>query len=68
MFEYTLNNLKVYGFIKIVYLDENMLDFKYKRKELIIRGKNLKIKNLFDKTLEVEGVVERIDICYLGVL
>ena len=66
MFEYTLNNLKIYGFIKILHLDETYLSFKYKRKELIVVGKGLKIMNLSDKTLEIKGIIERIDIKYLG--
>ena len=61
-----MNNLKVYGFMKIVYLDENKLEFKYKRKTLIITGSNLKIRNLFDKTLEIEGIVSKIEISYIG--
>lgn len=66
MFEYNLFSLKVYGFKKIKYLDENKLHFNYKRKELIIRGRNLKIINLIDSSLEIKGIVEGIDIKYLG--
>lgn len=66
MFEYNLFSLKVYGFVKIKYLDENRLEFKYKRKSLIIKGRNFKVSNLLDKCLEVKGVVEGIEIKYLG--
>lgn len=66
MFEYRLGSLKVYGFNKIKYLDENRLEFKYKRKELIIKGRNLKATNLIDKSLQVMGVIEGIEIKYLG--
>ena len=66
MFEYNLFSLKVYGFSKIKYLDENRLEFRYKRKTLIIKGRNLKVLNLIDKSLEVKGVVEGIEIKYLG--
>lgn len=68
MFEYTINCLRVYGFKKIVYLDENKMNFKYKRKELIIQGRNLRAINLLDKSLDVKGVVENIAIRYLGVV
>lgn len=68
MFEYALNSLKVYGFLKIIYLDEIKLHFRYKRKELIIKGRNLRAINFVDKSLEVKGVVENIEIRYLGVL
>lgn len=66
MFEYNLFSLKVYGFDKIVYIDENRLEFKYKNKNLIVRGKSLKILNLFDRSLEVKGIVESLEIKYLG--
>ena len=66
MFEYNLFSLKVRGFIKIKYLDENRLEFRYKRKELVVKGRNLKAFNLLDKSLEVKGVVESIEIKYLG--
>ena len=68
MFEYRVGCLKVYGFNKIKYLDENKLEFNYKRKNLIIKGKNLKAINLLDKSLQVKGVIEGIEIKYLGEL
>jgi len=66
MFEYNSLYLKIYGFMKIKFIDENIMVFKYKRKELIVKGKNLKAFNLLDKSLEVKGLVEGIDIKYLG--
>ena len=68
MFEYDLFLLRVYGFTKINYIDENRLEFKYKNKNLIVRGKNFKVYNLFDKSLEVKGIIESIDIEYSGVI
>ena len=50
MFEYDLLLLKIYGFIKINYIDENRLEFKYKNKNLIVKGKGFKVFNLFDKS------------------
>ena len=66
MFEYNLISLKIYGFIKIKYIDENKLEFKYKNKELIVRGKALNIINLLDKSVEVKGLIEGLDITYKG--
>lgn len=66
MFEYNLFSLHVYGFIKIQYIDEKKLMFKYKKKNLIIKGKNLKVLNLIDKSVEIKGLVEGIDIEYDG--
>lgn len=66
MFEYDLLLLKVYGFTKINYIDESKLEFKYKNRVLIVRGSNLKILNLFDKTVEIHGVIERLEIVYKG--
>ena len=66
MFEYNRFCFKVYGFKKIKYLDEDRLIFEYKKKELLIKGNNLKIINLLDKSLEVKGIIEMIEIKYLG--
>lgn len=67
MLEYAHNCLKVYGFEKILFLDEHELKFKYKRKELLISGQNLKIVNLLDKSLEIFGIIDNISIKYTGV-
>lgn len=66
MFEYDLFSMKIYGFIKIKYIDENRLDLTYKKKELMVKGKNLKAINLLDKSLELKGIIESIEIKYLG--
>ena len=66
MFEYDLFFLRVYGFVKINYVDENKIVFKYKKKELVIKGKNLKMLNLIDKSVEIKGVLEGINIQYYG--
>ena len=66
MFEYRGNCLKVYGFVKILYLDDARLIFKYLKKELIVKGKNLRAIDLLDKSLVIKGVVENIEIKYVG--
>lgn len=66
MFEYNHFCLNIYGFIKIIYLDENKLEFKYKKKDLIVKGKQLKIINMIDKSLQVRGLIENIEIKYRG--
>ena len=66
MFKYNALSLNIYGFKKIKYLDESKLIFDYKNKFLIIKGKNLKIINLLDNSLEVKGLIEMIEISYLG--
>lgn len=66
MFEYDLFLLRVYGFNKINYIDENRLEFKYKNRNLIVKGKNFKVYNLFDKSVEIKGIIENIDIVYRG--
>jgi hypothetical protein len=66
MFEYDLFSLKISDFIKIKYLDENRLNFQYKKRELVVFGKNLKVINLLDKSLEIKGIIEKIEIKYLG--
>lgn len=66
MFEYNLLFLKVYGFLNIKYIDENRLEFRYKKKELVVRGKSLNIINLLDKSVEIKGLIEGVDIIYLG--
>lgn len=67
MFEYNLFSMKIYGFRKITYIDENRLSLLYKNKELIVKGKNFKVINLIDKSLELKGIIETIEINYLGV-
>ncbi len=66
MFEYDAFLLKIYGFLKIKHLDENRLEFIYKHKNLVVHGKALKVMNLLDKSVEVKGLVEGININYLG--
>lgn len=66
MFEYNLFSFKVYGFEKILYLDENRLIFSYKHKKLFVSGKNLRAYNLIDKSIEVKGIIEKIEVQYLG--
>ena len=67
MFEYNLFSFKIYGFNKIKYIDENRLVFLYKKKEVIVKGKGFKVSDLFDKSLVVKGIIENIEIKYMGV-
>ena len=66
MFEYNGYGINVYGFIKIIYLDDNRFEFAYKNKKLIVKGKQLKAINLLDKSMDIKGVLEGIEIKYKG--
>lgn len=66
MFKYSALSLNVYGFKKIKYLDDSKLIFEYRNKLLIVYGIGLKIINLLDNSLEIKGIVEKIEISYLG--
>ena len=66
MFEYNGHCLKVVGFIKIEYLDENKIIFKYKKNKLLIFGKGLKALNLEDKCMDIKGIINSLNIDYLG--
>ena len=66
VFEYSHLCLKVYGFSKIINLDNTHCEFKYKKHSLIIKGKQLKFIDFIDKSLQIKGVIESIEIKYMG--
>ena len=66
MFEYSKSIMKIYGFSKIIYLDELKFECEYKNKELIVNGKGLRAINLADKSIEISGLLEGVQIKYKG--
>lgn len=66
MFEYSSDKIKVYGFLKILYLDESRFECMYRLKKLIVIGNGLKAINLADNSIEIKGLINNISFHYTG--
>jgi len=64
MFEYNNKYLRVYGFKNIGNINENQAVFIYKDKRVIINGININVINLIDKSCDIDGVINRIEVEY----
>jgi len=62
MFFYDQNILHIGNFIDVSYVEEDLIIVKFKNYQLEIYGNNLKIINLSDDEMYIQGVIIEMDL------
>ena len=66
MFEYDGFVFRVWGFLRVKCLEEQLMIFLYKRKMLVIKGSGLRAINFMDNSVEIKGLINLIEFQYKG--
>lgn len=62
MFFYDQNILHIGNFIDVCYVEEDLIIIKFKNYQLEIYGSNLKIINLSDDEMYIQGIIIEMDL------